>query len=81
MFIFFQAETIFLNQDLEEKNENHENGEEEDEKLFWLEACYKALTWHRKNKHVQVGLFHKFTVAHNCACSIIYILTGSFFLP
>ncbi|XP_039079502.1 leucine-rich repeat serine/threonine-protein kinase 2 isoform X2 [Hyaena hyaena] len=47
------TETIFLNQDLEEKNENHENDEEEDEKLFWLEACYKALTWHRKNKHVQ----------------------------
>ncbi|KAM7114308.1 leucine-rich repeat serine/threonine-protein kinase 2 isoform 1-T1 [Molossus nigricans] len=48
------TETIFLNQDLEEKNENQENEEEEEEeKLFWLEACYKALTWHRKNKHVQ----------------------------
>ncbi|XP_059967807.1 leucine-rich repeat serine/threonine-protein kinase 2 isoform X4 [Mesoplodon densirostris] len=46
------TETIFLNQDLEEKNENQENDDEED-KLFWLEACYKALTWHRKNKHVQ----------------------------
>ncbi|KAB1269399.1 Leucine-rich repeat serine/threonine-protein kinase 2 [Camelus dromedarius] len=48
------TETIFLNQDLEEKNEHQENEEEEEEeKLFWLEACYKALTWHRKNKHVQ----------------------------
>uniref|UniRef100_A0A2K6GEA9 non-specific serine/threonine protein kinase n=1 Tax=Propithecus coquereli TaxID=379532 RepID=A0A2K6GEA9_PROCO len=48
------TETIFLNQDLEEKNENQENDDEEEEdKLFWLEACYKALTWHRKNKHVQ----------------------------
>ncbi|XP_058414487.1 leucine-rich repeat serine/threonine-protein kinase 2 isoform X2 [Diceros bicornis minor] len=48
------TETIFLNQDLEEKNESQENDEEEEEeKLFWLEACYKALTWHRKNKHVQ----------------------------
>uniref|UniRef100_A0A8C4KVI0 Leucine-rich repeat serine/threonine-protein kinase 2 n=1 Tax=Equus asinus TaxID=9793 RepID=A0A8C4KVI0_EQUAS len=48
------TETIFLNQDLEEKNESQENEEEEEEeKLFWLEACYKALTWHRKNKHVQ----------------------------
>ncbi|KAM5251671.1 leucine-rich repeat serine/threonine-protein kinase 2 isoform 1-T1 [Hipposideros larvatus] len=47
------TETIFLNQDLEEKNENRENDEEEEDKLFWLEACYKALTWHRKNKHVQ----------------------------
>ncbi|XP_006888261.1 PREDICTED: leucine-rich repeat serine/threonine-protein kinase 2 [Elephantulus edwardii] len=48
------TETIFLNQDLEEKNENQENdAEEEEEKLFWLEACYKALTWHRKNQHVQ----------------------------
>jgi leucine-rich repeat kinase 2 len=56
-FNFFQAETIFLNQDLEEKNENQENEEEEEEdKLFWLEACYKALTQHRKNKHVQVGI-------------------------
>ncbi|KAM6214295.1 leucine-rich repeat serine/threonine-protein kinase 2 [Rhynchocyon petersi] len=48
------TETIFLNQDLEEKSETQENdAEEEEEKLFWLEACYKALTWHRKNKHVQ----------------------------
>ncbi|XP_036914052.1 leucine-rich repeat serine/threonine-protein kinase 2 isoform X2 [Sturnira hondurensis] len=48
------TETIFLNQDLEEKNENPENDDDEDEdKLFWLEACYKALTGHRKNKHVQ----------------------------
>nr|XP_012385566.2 leucine-rich repeat serine/threonine-protein kinase 2 [Dasypus novemcinctus] len=48
------TETIFLNQDLEEKNEHQENdNEEEEDKLFWLEACYKALTWHRKNKHVQ----------------------------
>lgn len=56
---FFQAETIFLNQDLEEKDENQENEEEkeeEEDKLFWLEACYRALTRHRKNKHVQVGL-------------------------
>ncbi|XP_053413257.1 leucine-rich repeat serine/threonine-protein kinase 2 [Nycticebus coucang] len=48
------TETIFLNQDLEEKNEHTQNDDEEEEqKLFWLEACYKALTWHRKNKHVQ----------------------------
>ncbi|XP_007941343.1 leucine-rich repeat serine/threonine-protein kinase 2 [Orycteropus afer afer] len=48
------TETIFLNQDLEEKHENQENDAgEEEEKLFWLEACYKALTGHRKNKHVQ----------------------------
>uniref|UniRef100_A0A8C3WD28 non-specific serine/threonine protein kinase n=1 Tax=Catagonus wagneri TaxID=51154 RepID=A0A8C3WD28_9CETA len=47
------TETIFLNQDLEEKNENQENADEEEDKLFWLEACYKALTWHRRNKHVQ----------------------------
>ncbi|XP_032104229.1 leucine-rich repeat serine/threonine-protein kinase 2 isoform X4 [Sapajus apella] len=48
------TETIFLNQDLEEKNENQENDDEgEEDKLFWLEACYKALTWHRKNKDVQ----------------------------
>ncbi|XP_010613731.1 leucine-rich repeat serine/threonine-protein kinase 2 isoform X1 [Fukomys damarensis] len=49
------TETIFLNQDLEEKDENQENEEEEKEgdKLFWLEACYRALTWHKKNKHVQ----------------------------
>ncbi|KAM4882699.1 leucine-rich repeat serine/threonine-protein kinase 2 isoform 2-T2 [Thomomys bottae] len=51
------TETIFLNQDLEEKNETLESEEEEEEeeedKLFWLEACYRALTWHRKNKHVQ----------------------------
>lgn len=60
IFIFFQAETIFLNQDLEEKNENQENDDEEEDKLFWLEACYKALTWHRKNKHVQVGFFYKY---------------------
>ncbi|XP_064140455.1 leucine-rich repeat serine/threonine-protein kinase 2 isoform X6 [Loxodonta africana] len=48
------TETIFLNQDLEEKNENQgSDAEEEEDKLFWLEACYKALTGHRKNKHVQ----------------------------
>ncbi|XP_021092171.1 leucine-rich repeat serine/threonine-protein kinase 2 [Heterocephalus glaber] len=50
------TETIFLNQDLEVKDENQESEEEEEEeedKLFWLEACYRALTWHRKNKHVQ----------------------------
>ncbi|XP_013361405.1 PREDICTED: leucine-rich repeat serine/threonine-protein kinase 2 [Chinchilla lanigera] len=45
------TETIFLNQDLEERNENVE--EEEEDKLFWLEACYRALTWHRKNQRVQ----------------------------
>ncbi|XP_038199632.1 leucine-rich repeat serine/threonine-protein kinase 2 [Arvicola amphibius] len=48
------AETIFLNQDLEERSEPQESNDEEDpEKLFWLEPCYKALTCHRKNKHVQ----------------------------
>ncbi|KAM5287998.1 LOW QUALITY PROTEIN: leucine-rich repeat serine/threonine-protein kinase 2 [Ctenodactylus gundi] len=48
------TETIFLNQDLEEKNANQVNDDDEEEdNLFWLEACYRALTWHRKNKHVQ----------------------------
>ncbi|XP_034622773.1 leucine-rich repeat serine/threonine-protein kinase 2 isoform X2 [Trachemys scripta elegans] len=42
------TETIFLNQDLEERKE-----EEEGEKLYWLEACYKALKLHRKNTDVQ----------------------------
>uniref|UniRef100_A0A8C3HBE3 non-specific serine/threonine protein kinase n=1 Tax=Chrysemys picta bellii TaxID=8478 RepID=A0A8C3HBE3_CHRPI len=46
--LYFQAETIFLNQDLEERKE-----EEEGEKLYWLEACYKALKLHRKNTDVQ----------------------------
>lgn len=56
LFFFFKAETIFLNQDLEERNEIQEHSDEEDsEKLFWLEPCYKALVRHRKNKHVQVG--------------------------
>ncbi|XP_060050662.1 leucine-rich repeat serine/threonine-protein kinase 2 isoform X1 [Erinaceus europaeus] len=56
------TETIFLNHDLEEKSESGENEqykeeeeeEEEEEELFWLEACYRALTRHRKDKHVQV---------------------------
>lgn len=66
---FFQAETIFLNQDLEEKNENQGIDEEEQEdKLFWLEACYKALTGHRKNKHVQVGLLPKY-----CSYSELFV--------
>uniref|UniRef100_A0A8B9N9C6 non-specific serine/threonine protein kinase n=1 Tax=Accipiter nisus TaxID=211598 RepID=A0A8B9N9C6_9AVES len=43
----FQAETIFLNQDLEERKE-----EEEEEKLCWLEACYRALELHRRNTDV-----------------------------
>ncbi|GAB1299751.1 Leucine-rich repeat serine/threonine-protein kinase 2 [Apodemus speciosus] len=48
------TETIFLNQDLEERSETQEHSDDEDsEKLFWLEPCYKALTCHRKNKHVQ----------------------------
>ncbi|KAM9169265.1 leucine-rich repeat serine/threonine-protein kinase 2 [Pangshura tecta] len=42
------TETIFLNQDFEERKE-----EEEGEKLYWLEACYKALKLHRKNTDVQ----------------------------
>ncbi|XP_065410295.1 leucine-rich repeat serine/threonine-protein kinase 2 isoform X3 [Chrysemys picta bellii] len=42
------TETIFLNQDLEERKE-----EKEGEKLYWLEACYKALKLHRKNTDVQ----------------------------
>ncbi|XP_075783504.1 leucine-rich repeat serine/threonine-protein kinase 2 isoform X2 [Pelodiscus sinensis] len=42
------TETIFLNEDLEERKE-----EEEGEKLYWLEACYKALKLHRKNIDVQ----------------------------
>ncbi|XP_068786872.1 leucine-rich repeat serine/threonine-protein kinase 2 isoform X6 [Struthio camelus] len=41
------TETIFLSRDLEEKKE-----EEEDEKLCWLEACYKALEQHRKSTDV-----------------------------
>lgn len=50
-----------MNQDLEEKSEN-QNDEEEEDKLFWLEACYKALTWHRKNRHVQVGPSRKYQI-------------------
>uniref|UniRef100_A0A8B9NAR3 Leucine rich repeat kinase 2 n=1 Tax=Accipiter nisus TaxID=211598 RepID=A0A8B9NAR3_9AVES len=41
------TETIFLNQDLEERKE-----EEEEEKLCWLEACYRALELHRRNTDV-----------------------------
>ncbi|XP_069739337.1 leucine-rich repeat serine/threonine-protein kinase 2 isoform X1 [Phaenicophaeus curvirostris] len=40
------TETIFLNRDLEERKE------EEEEKLCWLEACYKALELHRRNTDV-----------------------------
>uniref|UniRef100_A0A8C5X2F0 non-specific serine/threonine protein kinase n=1 Tax=Malurus cyaneus samueli TaxID=2593467 RepID=A0A8C5X2F0_9PASS len=40
------TETIFLNRDLEERKE------EEEEKLCWLEACYRALELHRKNTDV-----------------------------
>ncbi|XP_063164052.1 leucine-rich repeat serine/threonine-protein kinase 2 [Candoia aspera] len=42
------TETIFLNRDLEEKKE-----EEEEDNLCWLEACYKALKYHRRNRDVQ----------------------------
>ncbi|KFP00259.1 Leucine-rich repeat serine/threonine-protein kinase 2, partial [Calypte anna] len=41
------TETIFLNRDLEERKE-----EEKDEKLCWLEACYRALELHQKNTDV-----------------------------
>ncbi|NWX52742.1 LRRK2 kinase, partial [Steatornis caripensis] len=41
------TETIFLNRDLEERKE-----EEEEEKLCWLEACYRTLELHRKNTDV-----------------------------
>ncbi|XP_064301306.1 leucine-rich repeat serine/threonine-protein kinase 2 isoform X2 [Phalacrocorax carbo] len=41
------TETIFLNRDLEERKE-----EEEEEKLCWLEACYRALERHQKNTDV-----------------------------
>ncbi|XP_042325555.1 LOW QUALITY PROTEIN: leucine-rich repeat serine/threonine-protein kinase 2 [Sceloporus undulatus] len=42
------TETIFLNRDLEEKKE-----EEKEEKIYWFEACYRALKLHRKNTDVQ----------------------------
>ncbi|XP_068955564.1 leucine-rich repeat serine/threonine-protein kinase 2 isoform X2 [Petaurus breviceps papuanus] len=45
------TETIILNQDLEEKKKNQ--GDNEDNKLYWLEASYRALTLHRKNTDVQ----------------------------
>ncbi|KAM9245877.1 leucine-rich repeat serine/threonine-protein kinase 2 [Leptosomus discolor] len=41
------TETIFLNRDLEERKE-----EEEEDKLCWLEASYRALELHRKNTDV-----------------------------
>ncbi|XP_054552771.1 leucine-rich repeat serine/threonine-protein kinase 2 [Talpa occidentalis] len=48
------TETIFLNQDLEEKSEAPgATAAAEDERLFWLEACHRALAGHRKDKHVQ----------------------------
>ncbi|XP_026533023.1 leucine-rich repeat serine/threonine-protein kinase 2 [Notechis scutatus] len=48
------TETIFLNRDLEEKKEEEgEEEEEEEEKLYWLEACYKALKYHRRNRDIQ----------------------------
>uniref|UniRef100_A0A670YQE4 non-specific serine/threonine protein kinase n=1 Tax=Pseudonaja textilis TaxID=8673 RepID=A0A670YQE4_PSETE len=48
------TETIFLNRDLEEKKEEEgEKEEEEEEKLYWLEACYKALKYHRRNRDIQ----------------------------
>ncbi|XP_029138803.1 leucine-rich repeat serine/threonine-protein kinase 2, partial [Protobothrops mucrosquamatus] len=44
------TETIFLNRDLEDKKEEEE---EEENKFCWLEACYKALKCHRRNRDVQ----------------------------
>ncbi|XP_029473217.1 leucine-rich repeat serine/threonine-protein kinase 2 isoform X2 [Rhinatrema bivittatum] len=43
------TETIFLNKDLEE-TEEEEGGNEQ---MFWLEACYEALKQHRNNTDVQ----------------------------
>ncbi|XP_039210433.1 leucine-rich repeat serine/threonine-protein kinase 2 isoform X2 [Crotalus tigris] len=44
------TETIFLNRDLEDKKEEEED---EENKFCWLEACYKALKCHRRNRGVQ----------------------------
>ncbi|OXB60529.1 hypothetical protein ASZ78_007432 [Callipepla squamata] len=59
-YFVFQAETIFLNRDLEERKE-----EEEEEKLCWLEACYRALELHRKNMDVLYFVFQAETIFLN----------------
>lgn len=57
------TETIFLNRDLEERKE-----EEEEEKLCWLEACYRALELHRKSTDVLVRNYGRWEYGKTVLC-------------